>query len=555
MQRDEFGNPIVPLGLTRRGLLVNGGVLGLGTMGLGAFLTACGSSSEPGNEEMDAVREGGTLTFGIDGTNGVADPALYTTLGDWMAVDSISAGLVAFDFTTGERQWALAQDSSVSDDGLVVSVKLREGVLAHDGTTLSSTDVVRTFNRQLVDGDPTLPQTSTRPMRGSLNRNVAEVRAVDDLTVEFQLLAPDAVFLSRLGDISCRIVSAAALDASGADIGQQLVGHGAYKVVELVPQQSITLEAFADYFGGAPALDRLVLQQIADSSSLNAGLQSGQVNASSFVAHSSADSLGQNPNVTIEDSLRSVDVFVMMNVTTPVLSDLRVRQAVNLAINREEIVEKAFYGYADVPDGYALPKNRIGYDASLADLSEFDEARAKALVEEAGATGAAVSLIAQNNNWYPLAAQIIEANLKAIGLVPNVELLDPGSFSGRFFDLEGHELALWERNGYVPDADDMVGKMLASTGSYANRGTGHATLDPAVVAQVDTLLNDARQTTDDAERTDLYSQAQRLFAEQFMAMAMVACAQNVVASNGCQDIGTPALSAQRMQMEKAALTA
>src|SRR5207302_662034 len=155
------------------------------------------------------------------------------------------------------------------------------------------------------------------------------------------------------------------------------------------------------YFGGSPLIDRLVLQQVTDPSSLNAGLQSGQITASSFVAHSSAKSLKANPKVTVYDTPRLVAIFLLMNTTDPALADIRVRQAVNLCVDRAQIAQNAFFGYADQPTGYILPSADIGYDASLADLSAYDAARARQLVAEAGATGRAIELIAQNNNWYP----------------------------------------------------------------------------------------------------------------------------------------------------------
>lgn len=557
IRRDNDGNVIVPVQVSRRGFLVGAGVLGLGTMALGPFLAACGVATDTSgaNAEMDKIRKGGTLTFAIDGTNGVIDPAIYTTLGDWLAVDAVANGLTVGDFTKGGWTPGLAEAVETSADGLTVTMRLREAVAFHDGTILTAQDVLRSLNRQIVDGDPTLPANSSRPLRGATARNILEIAADDDQTVRFRLERPDVVFPARLSHISGRILSAAALDAQGASIGENLIGSGAFKVASLAPQQSITLDAFPGFWGGAPVIDRLVLQQVVDSAALNAGLQSGQINASSFVVHSAAKSLEANPAVTVYDTPKGVNIFVMMNVTTPLLADLDVRKAINLCIDRATIVENAFFGYAEEPNGYTLNSAKVGHDPELADLSTYDLDAAKALIATAGAAGKSVSLIAQNNGWYPRAAQILEENLKAIGLVPSIELLDAGSFSGRFFDLAGHELALWERNGYVPDPDEQVGNMLSSTGSYGSRATGTATLTVPAVAEVDRLLVAATQTDDAAARTTAYTQAQRLYAEQIMATAMVAYTQNIVASNGATDIGEASLSSQRFQIEKAALTA
>ena len=556
IRRDNDGNVIVPVQVSRRGFLVGAGVLGLGTLALGPFLAACGAATDSSgaNAEMDRIRKGGTLTFAIDGTNGVIDPAVYTTLGDWLAVDAVANGLTVGDFAKGGWTPGLAETIETSADGLTVTMRLREAVAFHDGSILTAQDVLRSLNRQIVDGDPTLPANSSRPLRGATARNILEITAADDQTVRFRLERPDVVFSARLSHISGRILSSTALDAQGAAIGENLIGSGAFKVASLAPQQSITLDAFPEFWGGAPVIDRLVLQQVVDSAALNAGLQSGQINASSFVVHSAAKSLEANPAVTVYDTPKGVNIFVMMNVTTPLLADLDVRKAINLCIDRATIVENAFFGYAEEPNGYTLNSSKVGHDPELADLSTYDLDAAKALIASAGAAGKSVSLIAQNNGWYPRAAQILEENLKAIGLVPSIELLDAGSFSGRFFDLAGHELALWERNGYVPDPDEQVGNMLSSTGSYGSRATGTATLTLPAVAEVDQLLVAATQTNDAAARKAAYTQAQRLYADEIMATAMVAYTQNIVASNGATDIGETSLSSQRFQIEKAALT-
>ncbi|MDP8015165.1 ABC transporter substrate-binding protein [Prescottella equi] len=554
--RDENGGLVLPVRMTRRGFMVNAGVVGLGTMGVGAFLTACGQSTSTsgGNATMAQIRKGGTLTFAIDGTNGVVDPAVYTTLGDWLAVDCICGRLTNCDFVDADMQMGLATGYTVSDDGLAYTFTLRDGVSLQDGSMFTSADVVRSLNRQIVDGDPSLPTASSRPFRSGSNRNIVGVEAPDERTVVIRLAQPDIVVPARLSDVSASILAASAIDQYGQSVGAHPMGAGAFKLASMTPQQSITLEAFDGYYGGSPVIDRLVLQQVADASSLNAGLQGGQIQASSFVVHSAAAALEANPKITVYDTPNRVNIHMVMNVTKGALQDIRVRKAINLCIDRAQIVANAFSGYAEEPTGYVLSPASIGYDDSLADLSKRDVDGAKKLIEEAGATGQSVGLIAQNNNWYPRAAQILEQNLKEIGLVPNVELLDPGSFSGRFFNLDGHELAVWERNGYVPDPDNMAGNMLSSSTSYGARAIGVPTLDPAFVAEIDGLLTQARQTDVDSERKALYTQAQRLYAEKVAGVSMLAYTRNIVASNGATDIGAASLGSQRAQLQSAALT-
>ena len=415
---------------------------------------------------------------------------------------------------------------------------------------------MRTFNRQLADQDASRPANSTRPMRGATNRNVAGVRAVDEHTVEFTLIQPDVTFLSRLTDIPCRIVSAAALDKYGPEVGQHLVGAGPFKLVSAVPQQAVTLEAYSDYFGGSPLIDRLVLQQVTDPSSLNAGLQSGQITASSFVAHSSAKSLAANPKVTVYETPRLVAIFLLMNVTDPALSDIRVRQAVNLCVDRARIAQNAFFGYADEPKGYLLPSAEVGYDPTLADLSKYDVTAAKKLVAEAGA--------GRPGDRADRAEQ---------QLVPEGGADPGGEPQGDRPGADGAAVRPWHVRGQgvrpegAPDRVVGAQRLRARSGGP---GQQHAVvggqlrqprhrsrhIGRGLVEELDTLLVAGLQTERQRRRKAAYTKAQRFFAENFMAISMVGHAQNiVVASAELGKINAPALSSQRMQLEKAGFKA
>jgi peptide/nickel transport system substrate-binding protein len=204
--------------ITRRAMLVRAGGVGLSSFTLAGLLAACGSGNQSNDTSGgsqaagDAPGRGGTLTLAVDGTNGIADPAFYTTLGDWMAVDCICRGLTFISFTDVEPQPDLAERWELSDDGRIYRFFLREGVTFHDGTTLSSKDVVRSLERQLNPKDPTLPPGGSGPFFTAVGDNVRSIKGVDDMTVEFRLRVPDAQLLAKLSDIGGRVISSAALE-------------------------------------------------------------------------------------------------------------------------------------------------------------------------------------------------------------------------------------------------------------------------------------------------------------------------------------------------------
>jgi ABC-type dipeptide transport system, periplasmic component len=513
------------VGLSRRSLLRAAAMIGA-TTGVASLMASCGVA-DGGSSSGDGERSGGTLTLGIDGTSAINDPAFYTTVGDWMAVDCICRGLTFISFETTEVQPDLAESWDISADGTTYTFHLRKGVKFHDGTELTSKDVVASLNRQFNKDDPTLPKGASRPL-SSLN---ATIRAIDDMTVELKLPRPDGTTLARLSDIGGRIISAAALEKYGADIGKNLVGAGPFKFVSATSGQQVVLEAFDEYYKGRPGVDQLVLKQVQDPSTIVSSLISGDISATQFTPFSAAPRLRNDDNVTVYDTPFGFDAIMMLDARKPALKELEVRQAINYAIDRQAIIDQAFFGIAGLPKGYAIPPAQPCYDESLADLSAYDPDKARELVRSVGAEGRTLHIIAASDSWHPKAAQIVKQNLEDVGFKAEIETVEPATYFSRIFDTNGqfHELMIWERNSYVPDPDNMVGAMASpSQAVYSNAASGLGTLPGAEV--FDELLYQAKNMPSGPERTKLYSEIQRKWATEYMTLVMLAVATNFTVS-------------------------
>ena len=548
--------------LTRRAMLARAGGVGLSSFTLAGLIAACGSGNQSNSSSTSsgskatgsAPGRGGTLTLAVDGTNGIADPAFYTTLGDWMAVDCICRGLTFISFTETDPTPDLAERWEISDDGRTYQFFLREGVKFHDGTTLSSKDVLRSIQRQLNPKDPTLPPGGSGPLFTAVGPNVRSLKAIDDMTVEFKLRVPDAQLLAKLSDIGGRIISAAALEKYKKDIGTHLTGTGPFRLVDARQGEAMTMEAFDDYKDGRPPIDRLVLQQAQDPSTIVGSLIGGQISATQFTPYSSLKELSSNDKVTVYDTKRGFDAFVMMDVRRPVLKDIRVRKAINKAIDRKAIMEQAFFGYADEAKGYAIPTTQPAHDPGLADLSTQDMEQAKQLIEEAGAKGKTVWVLAASDSWHPRAAQIIVQNLKEAGLDAKSELVDPGTYAGRVFNPDDpkHDMMVWERNQFVPDPDNMVGAMANPNQVYGAVVSGQGTL-PNQEHYVEDLIK-ARNLPNGDERTKAYTDIQRQWADEEMVLAMLCYSANpVVSGSNVKGMNVDALSNHRCFMEGASV--
>ncbi|MEW1642431.1 ABC transporter substrate-binding protein [Streptomyces sp. NPDC091219] len=538
--------------VSRRSLLRGAGLLGVGVgFGLTPLLTACGVADDGSGDSDGGSGKGGTLTLAIDSTSAVNDPAFYTTLGDWMAVDCICRGLTFISFESNEPAPDLAKSWTVSDDQLTYTFTLREGVTFHDGTTLTSADVLASLGRQFDPEDKTLPTGATRPL-ASLGNNVASLTADGDLTVKLVLKSPDRTVLAQLSDIGGRVISKAALDKYGADIGKHLVGTGPFKFTSATSGQAITLTAFDGFRLGKPPVDRLVLRQVQDPSAIVSSLLSGDTSATQFTPYSAVEQLKSDASVTVYDTKEGFDAILMIDARR--IPELKVRKAINLAIDRKAIVQQAFFGVGSEPEGYAIPPAQNGYDTALADLSTRNLAQAKKLLKEAGAEGRELGLMAASDSWHPKAAQIVKQNLEDAGFKVKATSVDPASYFSRLSDGDDdyHDLMIWERNSYVPDPNNMVGSMANPAGLYGSTITGLNTLDG-----VDSLAEDlvtAKNLPDGAKRTAAYSKIQRRWAEEYMVIAMLACSTNLVVSGAkVKDINAPALGNHRCFMEKASV--
>jgi len=533
---------------SRRTMLRGAGLLGVGVgFGLPALLSACGAAAD----DAQGSSKGGTLTLAIDSTSAVNDPTFYTSLGDWMAVDCICRGLTFISFETNEPTPDLAKSWKISGDGLTYTFVLREGVKFHDGTTLTSADVLASLNRQFDPNDKTIPKGGTRPL-ASLGANVASLTAEDDLTVRMVLKKPDRGVLGKLSDIGGRIISKAALKKYGAEIGKHLVGTGPFAFSSATSGQSITLTAFDDFRLGRPPIDRLVLRQVQDPSTIVSSLLSGDISATQFTPYSAAAQLRKDDSVTVYDTPYNADAIMMIDARR--IPELKVRKAINLAIDRKAILSQAFYGIGTEPKGYAIPPAQSGYSTSLADLSTQDTAQAKKLIAEAKAGGRHIRIMAASDSWHPKAAQIIAQNLTDVGFKVSTTSVDPATYFGRLLnkDDDYHDLMIWERNTYIPDPDDMVGAMASPTSLYGATLTGLDTLDGATTLADD--LYAAKNLPDGKQRTAAYTRIQRQWAEDYMVLSMLACFTNLVVSGAdVKHMNTSALANHRCYMEKASV--
>src|SRR5215813_4675044 len=323
------------------------------------------------------AKYGGTLVM-VHTDPGVMNPLLE---GGWPHFPRMSFnGLIDYDLQ-GNMVPGLAASWESSDDGLTYTFQLRTDVKWHDGKSLTAEDVQFTFEK-ILD-----PQIGSR-----LNlyfQAVKEVLAPSPSTVVFKLKEPDPVFLANLwsGIIPKHIWEKE--DFAKSQYNVIPVGSGPWKVKEWVRGDHMTFEANADYFGGKPYLDRIIVKVIPDATVSYAALEKGDVDYVPFKGivggppYQLVDRLKQNANLEVNVyDVSSMQRLFFRNDMTP-FNNIKVRQAMAHAINRRFIIQRLLFGYGQPAQSEVAPAMKEIYNPKVPQY-EYDVAKANQLLDEAG---------------------------------------------------------------------------------------------------------------------------------------------------------------------------
>jgi peptide/nickel transport system substrate-binding protein/oligopeptide transport system substrate-binding protein len=433
------------------------------------------------------------------------DPALSTDVPTGRAVSYIFDGLTRF--TPDARVVpALATRWETSADGRQYTFHLHQGVKFHDGRALTARSVVATFMRVLAPGStagrtwPLMPIDGAQSFLEGKSKTLAGVVALDDSTVRITLREPLTIFPKFLAMPVALIVP----DSVGADFGQHPIGSGPWKFVEWKHDDYLKFARNASYFAGPPSVDTLIARIIPEPSTAQAEFESGNVDVLQV-----PEGETRTWEQTDEKSARLQSApalrmyYVAINTTRGPLSDVRVRQAINHAIDTKTILDRLISGRGRQAAGVVPPALDSG--AAQRAPYAYDTATARRLLREAGhPDGIDVDLWVSQDATFARLAQSIQGYLSAVGIRAKIVQRDASSV---------REAA---RNGQVdlvvkdwwadyPDADAFLYPLLVSS----SKGVG-GNLSFYANAKFDSLVTLARRTADDAQRAAYSRQADSL---------------------------------------------
>jgi len=430
-----------------------------------------------------------TLRIGISEDTDTLDPTQGRTFGGRQMFAALCDKLFDLD-PTGGIVGQLVTDWTVSDDQLEITLKLRPGVVFHDGTPFDAAAVKFNLERAM-----TLEESARK---GEL-RAIKSVEVVDDGTARLVLSEPFAPLFASLADRAGMMMSPAAIEAvDTATFANAPVCSGPYKFKERVVQDHVTVEKFADYWDKDRIhFDEVVYRPMPDSTIRLNNLLSGELDIIEGVATSDLEGLAANDGVKVVDITGLGHVHIQFNVAGdhPVVANQKIRQAVDAAVDRN-IVNQVVYGGNFVAGNQPVPPTSPFY-ATKYPVKPADPERAKALIAESGIESPAFTLVVNNEPAFIRAGQVVQSMLAQVGINVTLQPVE-GATAIAIMESPDFQAALSTWSGRAdPDANAYT--YLGCEGSqnfgkYCSEATEKA-------------LQDASRVSDVAKRTELYTLA------------------------------------------------
>ena len=370
-------------------------------------LVACGGGTDSDSDSSEAKD---TLTIAIDADYQTLHPANWTTTIEKRIVDQIYDTLIRKDFDNNDEiVGSIAESWEISDDACCYTFHLRDDVTFHDGTPLTAEDVV--FSMDLC--------AASEAQSGNID-GYDHAEAVDEHTVNIYTVSPFSPFLNNLTQVI--IASKSYYETAGEDaFAQEPIGCGPYKFVSHSEGDKVVLEAYEDYYLGEAAIKNVTFKVISDMSSMSIGLQSGGIDLAEIEAPIRS-TLESADGITVETAEQTTFAFVAMNTEKEPYNNVKFRQAVNYALDRQSLIDTVMDGGAE-ENSNLLAKGRFGYSDDQFQYT-YDVDKAKELLAECGyADGYDMGTMVVADQ-YKLLAQAVQEQLKAVGLNCELEILE-----------------------------------------------------------------------------------------------------------------------------------
>ncbi len=406
---------------------------------------------------------------------------------------------------------ALAESWEISEDKLTWTFKLREGVTFHDGTPLNAEAVKFNYDRQKDDDNPWRFKGKFEYWHLFFD-SVASIEAPDEYTVVFKLKRPDATFATNLALFNMGISSPTAIKKYGENYFKNPVGTGPYQLKRWVRNEKIVLKRFDNYWGEVPQIEMLIYKPVPENAVRLLELESHSIDVLDGINPDDVPRIRKNEELTLLTQPGLNVGYLAMNALKPPFDNLKVRQAINHAVNKKELVNAFFAdGTLGEPAVNPMPSTIWGYNENIEGYA-YDPQKAKQLLAEAGyPDGFKTKLWAM-----PIArpympqpqriAEAIQADLKKVGIETDIVSFEWGTYLDKLSNGE-HDMALGGWIGDNGDPDNFLYTLLDKNNTTKGSAANYAFYRGE---KVHDLLVKAQKVYDQSERSALYEKAQEL---------------------------------------------
>ncbi|WP_445487453.1 ABC transporter substrate-binding protein [Niallia sp. 03133] len=466
------------------------------------LLSGCSNSSsldsdaaENGKDNKEAESEpksGGSIVVAIPQDLDYLDPHLAEAAGTREVTFNIFEGLLKAN-TDGGLDPAIAESYEISKDGLTYTFAIRDGVKFHNGQDLTSKDVVYSYSK-LAGLD------SGKPLSASF-ANVEKIEAPDDKTVVVKLKENEAAIITAF--------TAPIIPADYKDSNKSPIGTGPFKFVEYKAGQHLIVEKNKDYYiKGVPYLDKVEFRILPDPEAAFLALQSGEIDIYPRIATEKAEQLTTGFK-TISNEQNLVQLLAFNNKVKP-FNDSKVRQAINYAVDKDQIIKGVALGKGTKIGSNLSPKLSKFYNDSLEDLYPTDIEKAKKLLAEAGLPDG-FQLTITVPSVYPFhvdTAQVIANQLEKVGIKAKIETVEWGVWLERVYQGRDYESTIIGLDGKLDPFEILSRYISISDNNFLNYKN----------PKLDKVLDQAKIETDENKRISFIKEAQKIIAEDAAAV-------------------------------------
>ena len=483
-------------------------------------LAGCGggTSSTPAPAETGAAEATGepaaveqVLKYGTDTWPAGFDPHTISAIAATRVFNQVYETLI--DFNPDMTFKGVLAESWENPDDVTYVFHLRQGVKFHNGREMTADDVVYSFQRVL--GQTDYGDIGALGSSASYYGGIASIEATDDYTVTMTLSEPNAAFMANLTSSYGAIVCKEVVEANDGSLSaiDTMCGTGPFMYKDSVVDNYITLVKNPDYWEeGAPKLDGITYYLLADESARLAALRTGDINLCSLSALNLADVEGDE-SIKVLSYQSNNYTYLGFNLSSEKLQDVRVRQAMSMAVDRDAIIDYVYNGEATVSTFVAPAMGHWVWDAPAeSPLYTQDIDAAKALMEEAGYSDSnrmTITMAAGLLDSIRDTAVILQQQLKEIYIDVEITNLESGEYVdvwGKMNTPEAGYDAMCGQNGSGTDPNRAVSFFFSTTGGANVWGYSNA--------QVDELCAQGVATTNEAEREAAYIEAQKIVIDE-----------------------------------------